>query len=59
MNDPRNKKKQEKDKEVFTKEDFLNALRKTSVIVTKSSEKEKSKTSDDRRSGDYNEKHTH
>lgn len=48
-----------REKEVFTKEDFLHALRKTSVIVTKSSEKEKSKTSESRRSDDCNEKHTH
>jgi len=50
--------KKETQKEVFTKEDFLNALRKTSVIVTKSSEKEKSETSESRRPGGYSEKHT-
>ncbi len=50
---------QKKQKEVFTKEDFLNALRKTSVSVTKSSEKEKSETSESRPSDDCSEKHTH
>jgi len=46
-------------KEVFTKEDFLKALTKVTTTVPKSSDQEKSKTSADRPSGDYNEKHTH
>lgn len=43
--------------EVLTKEDFLKTLKK--VTKPRSSEKEKSKTSADRPSGDYSEKRTH
>ena len=51
-------KKNQTDKEVFTKEDFLNALTKVTTSVPKPSDQEKSKTSGDHPSDDYNEKHT-
>lgn len=56
---PNTKDNKNKEKEVLTKEDFLKTLKKVTATVPKSSEKEKSETSADRPSGDYNEKHTH
>lgn len=55
--DKKNKKETQKE-EVLTKEDFLNTLKKVTATVPKSSEKGKSKTSEQYLSGDCNEKRT-